>query len=80
MKTLLISAASLVVISGTALAREVIVSPTVQSYRASVIAEHRTVQLEGATQHGGVPCTTKSITITRGDGSSETRKSVNCEE
>jgi hypothetical protein len=79
MKTALISAASLIFISGTALAREVVLSP-LAPHGASAVAEHRTVQLEGATHLGGVPCTTKFITITRSGGSSETRKSVNCEE
>jgi hypothetical protein len=80
MKTMLISGASLIFISGTALAREVIVSPVVPSHGAGAVAEHRTAQLQGASREGGVPCTTKYITITRGDGSSETHKSVNCEE
>jgi hypothetical protein len=79
MKTMLISAASLIFISGTALAREVVVSPTASFHGASVLAEHRAAQLQGA-REGGVFCTTKYITIARGDGSSETHKSVNCEE
>ena len=79
MKTMLISAACLIFISGTALAREIIVSPTASFHGASTLAEHRAAQLEGA-REGGVFCTTKSITITRGDGSSATRKYVNCEE
>ena len=77
MKTLLISAASLIFISGTALAREV-VSPTVTSHASGAVAERRAAQLEN--REGGVLCTTKYITITRPDGSSATRKSVNCEE
>ena len=80
MKTMLISAASLIFISGTALAREVIVSTIVPSQGAGAIADHRAAQLEGAAREGRVQCTTKYITITRGDGSSETHKSVNCEE
>jgi hypothetical protein len=79
MKTMLISAASLIFISGMALAREVIVSPLVTSHGAGVLTEHRAAQMEGA-HEGGALCTTKYITITRGDGSSATRKSVNCEE
>jgi DNA-binding transcriptional regulator YdaS (Cro superfamily) len=79
MKTMLISTACLIFISGTALAREVIVSPTASFHGASTLAEHRAAQLESA-REGGVSCTTKYITITRGDGSSATRKSVNCEE
>jgi hypothetical protein len=78
MKTLLISAASLIFISGTALAREVITSPTVTSHAASASAEHRAAQLER--REAGVFCTTKYITMPHGDGSSATRKSVNCEE
>ena len=46
---------------------------------ASVLAEHRAAQLPGA-RRGGVLCTTKYITVTRGDGGSETHESVNCEE
>jgi hypothetical protein len=80
MKTLLISAASLIFISGTALAREVIVSPTVAAHAASAPAERRAAQLESGAREGGVRCTTKYITIARGDGSTATRKSVNCEE
>ncbi len=80
MKAMLISAASLIFISGTALAREVTLSPIAPPHGAGAVAEHRTVQLEGADRQGGVPCTTKYITIARGDGSSETHKSVNCEE
>jgi hypothetical protein len=79
MRKMLISAACLIFISGMAWAREVIVSPTASFHGASTLAEHRAAQLEGA-REGGVLCTTKSITITRGDGSSATRKSVNCEE
>jgi hypothetical protein len=80
MKTMLISAASLIFISGTALARVVAISPTVPFHGASAPAEHRTVRLEGPAREGGVLCTTKYITITRVDGNSETHKSVNCEE
>jgi hypothetical protein len=80
MKTLLISAASLIFISGTALAREVIVSPTVAARAASAPAERRAAQLESGAREGGVSCTTKYITIARADWGSVTRKSVNCEE
>jgi hypothetical protein len=80
MKTMLISAASLIFISGTALAREFVVSPAVTSHGAGALAEHRAARLEGSAGEGGVPCTTKYITIIRGDGRSTTRKSVNCEE
>jgi hypothetical protein len=77
MKTLLISAASLIFISGTALAREVITSPTATSHAGSIHTERRAAKLESSE---GVLCATKYITITRADGSSATRKSVNCEE
>ena len=81
MKTMLIiSAASLIFISGTALAREVIVSPTVTSNAANAVAERRAAQLESGGREGGVPCTTRYITVPHGDGSSSTRQSVNCEE
>lgn len=79
MKKILISAASLIFISGTTLGREVVVSPTASFHGASVLADHRAAQLQDA-GGGGVRCTTKYITVTRGDGSSETHKSVNCEE
>jgi hypothetical protein len=78
MKMKLIFAASAIFISGTALAREVIVSPIVTFHRA--IAAHRTAQLASAARDSLVPCTTRYITTTRGDGSSTTRKSVSCEE
>ena len=80
MKIMLISVASAIFISGTAFAREVIVSPIVPFHRASIPAEHRAAQLEGAAREGVVLCTTRYVTTTRGDGSSTTRKSVNCEE
>jgi hypothetical protein len=79
MRTMLISTASLIFICGTTWAREVIMSSSVPSHEASILAEHRAAQLDGA-REGGVFCTTKFITITHGDGSSITRKSVNCEE
>jgi hypothetical protein len=80
MKTLLISAASLIFISGTALAREVILTPSVPFHAASAPAEHRTVRLESLARAAGVFCSTTYVTTTRGDGSSATRKSVNCDE
>jgi hypothetical protein len=80
MKTMLISAVSLIFISGTVLAREVIVSPTVAAHATNAPAERRAAQLESGAREGGVSCTTKYITIAHGDGSSATRKSVNCEE
>jgi hypothetical protein len=80
MKIMLIFAASAIFISGTALAREVIVSRIVTFHRASTIAAPRTAQLSSAARDSLVPCTTRYITTTRGDGSSTTRKSVSCEE
>ena len=80
MKIALITAASAIFICGTALAREVIVSPIVSFHRASSLTEHRTAQIESAAREGIVLCTTRYVTTIRGDGNSTTRKSVNCEE
>jgi hypothetical protein len=80
MKTLLISAASLIFIFGTALAREVILTPSVPFDGASAPAEHRAARLESPVREGAVFCSTMYVTTTRGDGSSATRKSVNCDE
>jgi hypothetical protein len=79
MKTILISAAFAVFISGTAFGRVVVVSPTAQLHGAKVPADHRAAQLDSPVP-GGASCSTKFVTTTRGDGSSTTRKSVNCEE
>ena len=80
MQIMLISAASAIFISGTALACQVIVSPIFTFHGASTIAEPRAAQLESAAREGVVLCTTRYVTTTRGDGNSTTRKSVNCEE
>jgi hypothetical protein len=80
MKITLITVASVIFICGTALARDLIVSPIATFHGASTITEHRAAQLEGVTREGVVLCTTRYVTTTRGDGSSTTRKSVNCEE
>ena len=80
MKTLLIFAASLIFISGTAFAREVILTPSVTFHRASAPAEHRAARLESPAREGAVLCSTTYVTATRADGSSVTRKSVNCDE
>jgi hypothetical protein len=80
MKIALITAASAIFICGTALAREVIVSPIVPFHGASSLTEHRTAQIESAAREGVVLCTTRYVTTTHGDGNSTTRKSVNCEE
>jgi hypothetical protein len=78
MKPILIYVTSAILIFGTASAREVNMSPIVTLYRA--IVERRVAQLNSADREGGVLCTTRYITATRGDGSSTTRKSVDCEE
>jgi hypothetical protein len=80
MKTMLISAASLIFISGTALAREVILTPNVPFHGASASAERRIARLETPAREGAVLCSTMYVTTTRGDGGNATRKSVNCEE
>ena len=80
MKIMLISAVSAIFISRTALACQVIVSPIVTFHGASTIAEPRAAQLESAARDGVVLCTTRYVTTTRSDGSSSTRKSVDCEE
>ena len=79
MRTTLISAAFAVFISGTAFGRVVMMGPTVQLHAAKILAERRAAQL-GSLVPGGASCLTKYVTTIRGDGSSTTRKSVNCEE
>jgi hypothetical protein len=80
MKTLLISVASVIFISGTAFAREVILTPSVPFYVSSAPAEHRTARLEAPARKGAIFCSTMYVKTIRGDGSSATRKSVNCDE
>jgi hypothetical protein len=77
MKIMLISVASAMFISGTALTREIDVSPTVPLHGAHAVAEHRAVRLESGARNG---CSTLYVTTTRSDRLSTTRKSVNCEE
>jgi hypothetical protein len=79
MKTILTSAAFAVFISSAAFARVVVVSPTVQLHEAKIPQEHRAARLDSLTP-GAASCSTKYVTTTRVDGSSATRKSVNCEE
>jgi hypothetical protein len=79
MKMILIFAVSAIFISGTAFAREVILTPSVPSHGPSAFAEHRAARLESPAREG-VLCSTTYVTATRGDGSSVTRKSVNCDE
>jgi hypothetical protein len=80
MKIILISSALASFISGTAFAREVILTPSAPFNAASAPAEHRTARLENPARAAGVFCSTTYVTTTRGDGSSATRKSVNCDE
>jgi hypothetical protein len=80
MKTILISAALAVFISEPAFSRVVMLSPTVQLHGAKAFAEDRAAQLDSRAPGGVASCSTKYVTTTRGDGSSTTRQSVNCEE
>jgi hypothetical protein len=80
MKRLLIFAASAIFFSGTAHAREVIASPTAAVHKPTVGAERRVAQLTSAAHKGAAPCTTMYIATMRGDGTSDIRKSVDCEE
>ncbi len=79
MKTILISAAFAVFISGAAFARVVVMSPTEQLHEAKIPQDHRAARLDSVGS-GGASCSTKYVTTIRVDGSSATRKSVNCEE
>ena len=76
MKTILISAAWAVFISGPAFSRVVALSPTVQLESRKAVAEHRAAQLGSLAPGGVASCSTKYVTTSRGDGSSTTRKSV----
>ena len=80
MKMILISAALAVFISGPAFSRVVVLSPTVQLHESKALAKHRAAQLDSPAPVGDGSCSTKYVTTSRGDGSSTTRKSVNCEE
>jgi hypothetical protein len=79
MKRMLISAACVVFIFGTAFAREVTASPTFVLHGASVIAARRAAQLYSDPLRGGVQCTTEYIP-TRDDEGWYVRKDVDCEE
>jgi hypothetical protein len=79
MKTILISAAFTVFISGAAFARVVVVSPTGQAHEAKIPQGPHAARLDSLTP-GGASCSTRYVTTTRVDGGSITRKSVNCEE
>jgi hypothetical protein len=80
MKIVLISAAFASFIFGAAFAREIILTPGAPYDGASVSVEHRTVRLASPAREGGAFCSTAYVTTTRADGSSATRKSVNCDE
>jgi hypothetical protein len=80
MKMMLISAALAIFTSGSAFSRVVVLSPTVQPHETKGLAEHRAAQLDSLAPGGVASCSTKYVTTTRGNGSSATRKSVNCEE
>jgi hypothetical protein len=80
MKRMLISAACVLFILGTAFARESTASSTFILHGAGIIAARRAVQLYSDPLAGGVQCTTRFITTTRADGSSTARQSVDCRE
>jgi hypothetical protein len=80
MKIILISAALATFISGMASARVVDVSPNAPSHKAGAVTEHNVARLEPPARERGVLCATRYVTTKFGDGSSATRKSVNCEE
>ena len=80
MKTMLISAASTIFIFGTAFARDIYVNPGVIPHSANIVVGRRVAQSTSIDRASGVPCTTKSITTITADGSSSTRKSVDCQE
>ena len=73
MKTMLISAASAIIMFGIASARDVIVSPVVSQHESGI--EQLSVDREG-----DVLCTTRYIAITIGDGSKTIRRSEDCDE
>jgi hypothetical protein len=79
MKRALISVSCAIFISGTACAREIEQSPTFLLHGSSVIAAHRTAQLNSVTSVDGVLCMTEYIP-TRDRSGWYVRKSVDCEE
>jgi hypothetical protein len=80
MKRMLISAACVIFILGTAFARESTATPTFVLHGASIIAARRAAQLYADPVTGGVGCATRFVTTTRANGSSTTRQSVDCQE
>ena len=72
MKTMLISAASAIVMFGIASAGDVIVSPV--SHHEIGIAQ------SSVDREGDVLCTTRELVITKGDGSKTIRRSEDCDE
>jgi hypothetical protein len=73
MKTMLISAASAIVMFGIASARDVIVSPVVSHHEIGI------AQLS-VDREGDVLCTTRYLAITKGDGSKTIHRSEDCDE
>ena len=78
MKTMLIAAASVISMLGSALAREAAVSPIVSPLGAIPAAERRVAQFK-STGEGGIPCATSYIP-TRDDRGWYLRAEVDCEE
>ncbi len=80
MKAILIFTTSAFFVFGTTSARESVLRPVTTIPAASANIEVRVAQLVGFEHVNGAPCITKYITTTRGDGTTTTRKSVDCEE
>jgi hypothetical protein len=80
MKIALISAASALFIFGTTQAREIDLTPSAPLPAQSAPAVHRVARLEGPARVGHILCSTTYVTTTLADGTSSTRKSVNCDE
>ena len=76
MKTTLISAASALLMLGTAFAREATVGQIVPRHGESTVVESLVVRLNS----DGVRCAHRNITTTTAEGDRNTRKSVDCEE
>lgn len=73
MKTMLISAASAIVMFGIASARDVIVSPIVSHHEIGI------AQLS-VSREGDTMCTTRYIANTKGNGSKTIHRSEDCDE
>jgi hypothetical protein len=76
MKTTLISAASALLMFGTAFAREATVGQIVPRHGESTVVESLVVRLDS----DGVRCAHRNITTTTAEGERSIRKSVDCEE